>query len=310
MALRLVFFGTPQFAVPSLQALLASHQVVGVVCQPDRPAGRGQHLTPPPVKEVATAAAIPIFQPEKLRQPAVIEQLQQWAPEAIIVVAYGKILPRAILDLPRLGCINVHASLLPKYRGAAPIQWAIYHGEPTTGVTIMHINERMDAGDMLLQRSTAIGSQETYGELQQHLATIGAQALIETIDGLIAGKITPTAQDEAQATYAPLVTKENGRIDWNASAVQIERMIRAFQPWPSAYTGLDGKRLQIHRAEVAAADAAGAAAGTVIAVDEAIAIACGEGVLRAHELQLEGRRRLPAAEIARAGVLRVGSRLG
>lgn len=305
--MRIVFFGTPEFAVPSLRALIAAgHSVVGVLCQPDRPAGRGQHLHAPPVKLVASEVGIPVSQPDKIRREEVYAQLRAWAPDLIVVIAYGKILPTAILDLPPLGCINVHASLLPKYRGAAPIQWAIYHGEAQTGVTVMRINERMDTGDILLQRATAIAAEETYAELQNRLADLGAQALIETVELLINDAVTPEAQVEAQATYAPLVKKEDGRIDWTLDATQLERMVRAFNPWPSAYCFLDDKRLQIHRARAGSGPAA--AAGTVTALGEEIAVATGTGTLLALELQMEGRKRLPAAEIARSGLIKIGTR--
>ena len=235
--LRIVFFGTPEFAVPSLRALLAGRDpVIGVVCQPDKPAGRGQQLTVPPVKRAALRAGLAVFQPEKLRAPETLETLASWAPDLIVVAAYGKILPKHVLELPRLGCINVHASLLPKYRGAAPIQWAILRGEERTGITIMCMNERMDAGDILLQQEIDIGPQETYGELQARLAEVGARALMETIARLHAGTLMPQPQREDEMTLAPMIKKEDGRIDWTQPAVHIARMVRAFNPWPSAFT--------------------------------------------------------------------------
>lgn len=315
MSLRIIFFGTPEFAVPPLRDLLASgDRVVGVVCQPDRPAGRGQKLSAPPVKEAALAAGVPVLQPEKVRTEEFLSQLRAWTPDIIIVVAYGRILPKPILELPRLGCINVHASLLPKYRGAAPIQWAIYRGETHTGVTIMRINERMDAGDMLLQRETGIGESETYGELQTRLSELGAAALLEALPRIADGSIEATVQVEEEATHAPMVKKEDGRIDWQKPAVEIARMVRAFNPWPSAYTFVAGKRLQIHRAHVAESSAVGSAAaaiaGQVHSVGEGIAIGTGNGLLIADELQIEGKRRLPAGEISRSGQLSVGAQLG
>jgi len=306
---RIVFFGTPEFAVPSLRALLASEdQVVGVVCQPDKPAGRGQHVTPPPVKELALEAGVPFLQPAKLRTPNFAEVLRPLAPDLIVVAAYGKILPKSILDLPQYGCVNVHASLLPKYRGAAPIQWAILRGEERSGVTIMQMNERMDAGDILLQQDTPIATHETYGELQARLAERGAAALMEAIGRLHTGTLTRTPQREAEMTLAPLIKKDDGRIDWTHSASSIARMARAFNPWPSAFTQLDGKLLKIHRAHDIATPT-NAAPGTVMATTEAITVATGDGVLGIDELQLEGRKRLTAAEFGR-GSIKAGTVLG
>jgi len=297
--------------VPSLQALLDSPDVVvGVVCQPDRPAGRGQRLQAPPVKVAAIEAGVSVLQPLKIRTPEFLEQLRAWAPDLIVVAAYGRILPRSILDLPPLGCINVHASLLPRYRGAAPVQWAILRGEERAGVTIMRVVEELDAGDMLLQRSTDIGPTETYGELQVRLATLGAAALTEAVQLLHVGALRGEPQASEQVTLAPPLTKEQGRIDWTQSAVAICRQIRAFHPWPSAYTHLDGKLLKIHRAHPIDAEPAAVPAGTVVAATPSIEIAAGDGVVALDELQLEGRKRLVASEFARGGHLRVGVRVG
>jgi len=307
--LRIVFFGTPEFAVPALRALLAgTDPLVGVVCQPDKPAGRGQHVMMPPVKQVAAEAGIPVLQPEKLRTADVLDALRGWAPTLIVVAAYGKILPPAVLELPARGCINVHASLLPKYRGAAPIQWAILRGDEVTGVTIMQMNERMDAGDILLQRATPIGGDETYGELQTRLADLGAHALMEAIAHLHAGTLRPQTQREDEMVLAPMIKKEDGRIDWTQSAVSIARRVHAFNPWPSAFTHLDGKLLKIHRAHVGAAGRP-AGPGCVVAVHGDLAVATGDGALVLDELQLEGRRRLSAAEFARGGGIKVGTTL-
>ncbi len=307
--LRIVFFGTPEFAVPSLRALLAgADSVVGVVCQPDKPAGRGRHLNAPAAKVVAVEAGLEVLQPEKLRPPEFLEALRRWAPDLIVVAAYGRILPKSVLDLPAHGCINVHGSLLPKYRGAAPIQWAILRGEDVTGVTIMQMNERMDAGDILLQRETAIGSDETYGELQVRLAEVGAQALMEAIARLHAGTLRAQAQREEDVTLAPMIAKGDGCIDWTQSAVSIARMVRAFNPWPSAFTYVDGKLLKIHRAHVRGA--ATGSAGSVVHVEGDLAVVTGDGTLVLDELQLEGRKRLSAAEFARGGGIKVGVVLG
>ena len=307
--IRIVFFGTPDFAVPSLRALLAgTDPVVGVVCQPDKPAGRGRHLNAPAVKLVAAEAGVEVLQPEKLRPPEFLEALRRWAPDLIVVAAYGRILPKSVLELPAHGCINVHGSLLPKYRGAAPIQWAILRGEDVTGVTIMQMNERMDAGDILVQRETAIGSDETYGELQVRLAESGAQALTEAIVRLHAGTLRAQAQREEDVTLAPMIAKDNGCIDWTQSAVSIARMVRAFNPWPSAFTYVDGKLLKIHRAHVGSAGRG--TVGSVAHVQGDLVVVTGDGRLVLDELQLEGRKRLSAAELARGGGIKVGTVLG
>lgn len=311
MRYRVVFFGTPEFAVPSLQALLdGPDQVVGVVCQPDKPAGRGQHLHAPPVKQLAVQRGVAVAQPVKVKTDELPAVLRSWAPDLGVVAAYGRILPRAVLELPRLGCINVHASLLPAYRGAAPIQWALLRGETATGVTIMCMNERMDEGDILLQRATPIEPGETYGVLQHRLAALGAAALMDALAALQRGALSATPQDGAAATYAPLICKADGAIDWTRAAAAIACQVRAFNPWPSAFTTHGRRRLKIHRAVALADASSGAAPGTVLAVGDVIRIATGVGVLDIEELQLEGRRALPARELARGGGLAVGDRLG
>ncbi len=308
--MRIVFFGTPEFAVPSLRAMLAGpHTVVGVVCQPDRPAGRGQQVAVPPVKRVAADAEVPVLQPEKVRTAEFLDALRAWAPDLIVVAAYGRILPATILELPPRGCINVHASLLPKYRGAAPIQWAILRGETTTGVTIMQMVEAMDAGAILLQRDVPIGPADTGGELQTRLAQVGAELLLEALERLEAGRLRPTPQDEAAATFAPMIRKEDGRIDWRHPALQISRTVRAFNPWPSAFTTLGGKVLKIHRAR-AVEDRTVAAPGTVLTVSAGLTVATGSGHLIVDELQLEGRKRLAARDFARGGQVTRGLVLG
>jgi methionyl-tRNA formyltransferase len=235
--------------------------------------------------------------------------LQRWAPDLIVVAAYGKILPKTVLEVPLHGCINVHASLLPKYRGAAPIQWSILRGEQQTGVTIMRMNERMDAGDILLQRTLPIGPEETYGELQTRLAELGAAALLEAIAGLHAATLAATPQSDADMTLAPMIKKDDGRIDWTAPAVDIARKVRAFNPWPSAFTSLGGKLLKVHRAR-AEKTVPAAPPGTVITIEHGIAVATGSGTLQLDELQLEGRKRLLAADFVRGGSIGIGTRLG
>jgi len=307
--LRIVFFGTPEFAVPSLRALLDGlDSVVGVVCQPDKPAGRGQRLVAPPVKQLAQEHQVAVLQPAKLRAPEPLAALEKLQPDLIVVAAYGKILPPTMLALPRHGCINVHASLLPKYRGAAPIQWAILRGETVTGITIMQMNEGMDTGDVLLQRRTTIDDQETYGELQSRLAELGATALLEALERLKRGELRPQPQDDRAATMAPMIDKEDGRLDWRRPAVELARVVRAFNPWPSAFTTIDGVLLKIHRAR--AVDSRADSPGTVLRADEAILVGCGEGALQLDELQLAGRRRLPAADFLRGVRLKPGTRLG
>lgn len=311
--LRLVFMGTPEFAVPSLQMLLEGKDlVVGVVTQPDQPSGRGMAFHAPPVKVLAEAHHVPIFQPPKLRVPGVVEHLRAWQPDLIVVAAYGRILPTTILTLPPLGCINVHASLLPKYRGAGPIQWAIANGETETGITIMQISEQMDTGDIFLQKTLLIAANDTGGSLHDKLARLGAEALREALRLLKAGQLTPRPQNEAEVTYAPLIKKEDGRINWNLEAVVIERRVRAFNPWPSAYTTLNGKLLKIFAAQVEPAPrSVQAAPGTIIEVTPvSVSVATGNGVLTLLEVQLEGKKRLSTEEFLRGHHIESGAVLG
>lgn len=277
--------------------------------QPDRPSGRGQRPHVSAVKQVALLRGVPIVQPEKLRDPALAAQLRALALDAIVVAAYGKILPPALLEAARLGAINVHGSLLPKYRGAAPIQRAILAGEETTGITILQMNERMDAGDILLQESLAIRADDTAESLGARLADLGARLLVDALDGLARGALVPRPQVEAQATLAPMVRKEEGEIDWRRPAAQIERAVRAFTPWPSAYTALRGRRLKVHRAAVEESEPA--EPGTVVCAAGAnLVVATGRGALRLLEVQLEGKRRLGAAEFLAGHPLRRGEPLG
>jgi methionyl-tRNA formyltransferase len=308
--MQIVFMGTPEIAAVSLARLLeGSDPVVGVVTQPDRAAGRGQTVMPSPVRKAAERQGIAVLTPEKMRDPAFLSALNQWAPQLIVVVAYGRILPRQILDLPPLGCLNVHYSLLPKYRGAAPVAWAVINGEQKSGVTTMQLVEKMDAGPIFLQREILLASDETAGSLQAKLAPVGATLLMETIAKLKAGSLTPRAQTEAEATYAPLLKKEDGLIDWRLPAVAIERRVRALSPWPSAYTQLDGRLLKIHRATVIQSET-GATPGEVVRVDKAaLWIATGEAILSLDEVQLENKKRLPAADFLRGAKFEKGARL-
>lgn len=252
MSTRLVFMGSPEFALPTLQVLAeAPYLLVGVVTQPDRPAGRGRKLTPPPIKTLALDLGLPVIQPARLKEPAAIAQLQEWAPDLIVVTAYGQILRPAVLDLPQHGCLNVHASLLPRWRGAAPIQAAILHGDPQTGITIMRMDPGLDTGPILNQRTIAIYPDEDAGSLANRLAELGAKLLVETLPGYLAGEIQPQPQDESQVTYAPMLSKEEGRLNFNQPAESLARRVRAFTPWPGAYTLWQGQPLKILRAHTA-----------------------------------------------------------
>ena len=250
--MRVVFMGTPDFAVGTLNALLQSrHQVVAVVTQPDKPKGRGKAMQFTPVKEVAVRAEIPVLQPKRVREPEVVEEIRQFHPDVIVVVAFGQLIPKAILDMPQYGCVNVHASLLPKYRGAAPIQWAVIDGEEKSGVTTMQMDEGLDTGDMLLTEEVVLDPQETGGSLFDKLSEVGAGLLLKTLDELEAGNVHPQKQpSESTTAYAAMLTKKMGEIDWTQSAVQIERLVRGLNPWPSAYTHLGQKTLKIWRAAV------------------------------------------------------------
>jgi methionyl-tRNA formyltransferase len=310
-AWRIVFMGTPVFARPVLEALLAGpNSVVGVVCQPDRPQGRGLGVTPPVVKQIALGHGLPVLQPQKIRGPDFERALRDLAPDLAVVAAFGRILPRAILDLPTHGSINVHASLLPRHRGAAPIEWAILSGDAETGVTIMSMTEELDAGDMLLRRAIPITDEDTAGTLAPALAGLGAELIGEAIVGLAAGSITPIPQPAAGVTYAPRIERSHLVIDWRRPARELARQVRAFAPRPGAFTTLNGRQLKVHRALVDAVSA-GAAPGTVIAAGPAgVLVATGDERLRLLELQLEGRRRLEAATFLAGQPLPAGTCLG
>lgn len=284
--------GTPAFAVPSLERTVeAGHEVVAVFTQPDRPKGRGQKDAMSPVKEAALRLGLAVDQPERVRRPEVVEQLRAMAPEAMVVVGYGQIIPKAILEIPPQGIINLHASLLPKYRGAAPIQWAIARGETSTGVTTMRINEGLDTGDMLLKWETAIGPEENAVELGRRLAVAGADLLVRTLAELSA--IQPKPQDDSQATFAPILKKEDGKIDWQLSAREILNRIRGFEPWPGGYGFLHGQRLQIWSAAVGDQKLP---LGALRAVNRQLYAGCGGGEsIELREVQLEGKKRMPAA---------------
>jgi methionyl-tRNA formyltransferase len=301
--MRIVFAGTPEFAVPPLAALVASrHEVVGVLTQPDRPAGRGRRIEAGAVKEFSLMRGLPVAQPATLRTPEGRAALEAWRPDLMVVVAYGLILPPEALALPRLGCLNIHASLLPRWRGAAPIQRAILAGDAETGVAIMQMDAGLDTGPVLLERRLPIGADDDSAGLHATLAALGAAALLEAIDGLESGALRPRPQAEAGATYAPKIGKAEARIDWSEDAAAIARRIRAFRPWPVAETQYRGEQLRIHRARAlqdGAVPGSAAAPGTVLGMeDDMWVVACGRGRLGILELQRAGRRSMGAREFA------------
>ena len=311
--MRVVFMGTPDFAVGTLQALLASrHEVAAVVTQPDKPKGRGKAMQFTPVKEVAVEANIPVLQPKKVREPEAIEEIRKFQPDVIVVVAFGQIIPKTILDMPKYGCVNVHASLLPKYRGAAPIQWAVIDGEEKSGVTTMQMDEGLDTGDMLLTEEVTLDPEETGGSLFDKLSAVGAQLLLKTLDELEAGSIVPRPQPEESTTaYAAMLNKKMGEIDWNQSAVKIERLVRGLNPWPSAYTHLSGKTLKIWKASVQAQREPHGDAGRIVLMDKKhFGIQTGDGILEIQELQLEGKKRMTADAFLRGYQLEDGTKAG
>mgnify|MGYP004505269629 FL=1 len=306
--MRIVFMGTPDFAVPSLQALIdAGHDVCAVYTQPDKPQGRKQILTAPPVKTLALEHDIPVFQPNTLKNEDEQARLRELAPEVIIVVAYGKLLPKAVLDIPPHGCINVHGSLLPRWRGAAPIQWAVIAGDEMAGVTTMQMAEGLDTGDMLLTYETKVGEKETAGELFDRLAQSGAELLTQTLVKL--DEITPRPQDDAQSCYAHMLDKQMAVIDWSKSAHEIDCLIRGLNPWPIALTTLSGERLKVFAAEKANGRGE---PGTVLEADpkKGLTVACGEGALRLTEIQLVGGKRMKATDFLRGHAIQVGTKLG
>ena len=309
--MKLVFCGTPEFAVPVFEAVLtAGHEVMLVVTQPDRGAGRGMEVQVPAVKRAAEARGIPVVQPEKIRNNlefrALLEGIQ---PEAILVVAYGRIIPPWMLELPRLGNINLHGSLLPKYRGAAPVQWAVANGETVTGVTTMRLDAGLDTGEMLLARKMPIAPEETAVDLFEALAGVGAELMVQTLEGLAAGTLAGEAQDHALATLAPILKREDGLIDFARTAKHCYDRWRGFQPWPGAHTTLRGKKLIVARMHVGGAD--GGEAGVLRVEGTAMTVACGDGsVLVFDEVQMEGKKRMSAAEFLRGFQVKSGERLG
>jgi methionyl-tRNA formyltransferase len=314
---RIVFCGTPSFAVPTLKHLLAQSdiEIAAVITQPDRPRGRGQEVSFSPVKEAALAANLAVHQPEKIRAPEAEALLRKLAPDCIVIIAYGQIIPARLLPIPKLGWINLHASLLAKYRGAAPINWAIVNGESRTGLTTMRIDAGMDTGEMLLQREFEIGARETAPQLAARMAGFGAPLMTETLRGLAAGTITPRAQNHAEASYAPMLKKEDGRIDWKRSAMEIYNRMRGFAPWPGAYTTFRGQSCQVWGEPVSkegnAGLAGGAAPGTLFVEKNELFVLCGDTtVLRVGLVQVEGRKPVKAADFANGARLKSGERFG
>jgi methionyl-tRNA formyltransferase len=317
--MRIVFCGTPQFAVPTLRHLLAQNefQIAAVITQPDRPRGRGQEVSFSPVKETAIAAGIPVHQPEKIRAPEVQELLQGLAPEAIVIIAYGQIIPARLLPIPQLGWINLHASLLPKYRGAAPINWAIVNGETKTGVTSMRIDAGMDTGDMLVQRELDIGASETAPELAARMSELGAPLMVETLCGLATGKILPRPQAHEQASSAPMLKKEDGRVDWSRPAQEIFNRIRGFEPWPGAFTSFRGQTCHIwgepaskslgNLAGENARPSEGVTPGALLLQRKEVLVKCGGTThLRLLSVKVKGRKQVSAAEFVNGAHLRSG----
>lgn len=308
--MKVVFMGTPDFAVGTLEAIIeAGHEVLLVVTQPDKPKGRSGALQFTPVKECAVAHGIEVFQPTKIRLEENVEFLRNYDADIFVVAAFGQILPKSILDMPKHGCINVHASLLPKYRGAAPIQWAVINGDPVTGVTIQQMDIGVDTGDIIVTKELAIAADETGGGLFDKLAVVGAEACLEAMEQIANGTATRTPQNHEEATHVSMISKEFGVIDWNKPAVEIERLIRGLNPWPSAYTKLDGKTFKIWKASVLAENT-DQKPGTVVVVEKnALKVQTGEGVLSLLEVQIEGKKRMDAGSFLRGYAVEVGTEL-
>lgn len=307
--MRIVFLGSGAFAIPGFQALLdAGHEVAALVTQPDRERGRGRRPAPPPLKPVAERSGVSVLQPPRVREPAVQEELRRLAPELQVVVAYGQILPRSVIDIAPRGTLNAHASLLPRLRGAAPIQWAIANGEAETGVTTMLIDEGLDTGPTLLSRATPIGPEETAAELEPRLARLAAEVLLDTVAGLAEGRLSPTPQDHSRATFAPILKREDGRLDWNRPARTLALRVRGFHPWPGTHTSLAGRLLKVRAARVEASGPG--EPGAVMAVDrEGVVVACAEGTrLRLLQVQPESRKPMPASAFAAGARLSPGAR--
>lgn len=309
--MKVVFMGTPDFAAGALEAIIqAGHEVTAVVTQPDKPKGRSGQMQFPPVKECAVKYGIPVFQPVKIKEPEAVEKLRQFEADIFVVAAFGQIVSKEILDMPRLGCVNIHASLLPKYRGAAPIQWAIINGEQETGVTIQQMNEGIDTGDILTKVVVPIAQKETAESLFNKLEEAGARLIVETLTKLEKGEITPVPQDDSQSSYVKMIKKSFGRIDWSMDAVSIERLVRGLNSWPSAYTFYGGKSLKLWNCDVLE-ESGKETPGTIVRVNkDSVDVATGKGVLRILELQLEGKKRMDTKSFLLGNAWKAGMILG
>lgn len=306
--MKVIFMGTPDFAVGTLEAIIeAGHEVLLVVTQPDKPKGRGKTMQFPPVKECAVRHGLEVFQPNKIRESANVEYLRSFHADIIIVVAFGQIIPKSILDMPKYGCINVHASLLPKYRGAAPIQWAVINGDEVTGVTTMKMNEGIDTGDMIAKRQVRLAEDETGGSLFEKLAEVGARLCVETMEMVEQGTAEFTPQNSEEATHTSMIRKELGEIDWKKAAVEIERLIRGLNPWPSAFTHLNGKTFKIWKAQVEEGKSAYKPGQICEVTKNSLKVQTGDGILVLQEVQLEGKKRMEAGAFLRGVALEAGT---
>jgi len=307
--MKIIFMGTPDFAAASLEALIASrHEIQAVVTQPDKPKGRKGELTPSPVKVIAKREGIKVYQPLKVRDEEFVKTLRAYNPDVMVVVAFGQIIPLSILKMPKYGCVNIHGSLLPKYRGAAPIQWAVLDGEKETGITTILMDEGIDTGDILLKKTIKIDADETSGSLFDKLKALGAETILETLDELEKGSITPTKQGESPTAYAKMLTKAMGLIDFTRSAKELDCFVRGMDPWPSAYTLLAGKTLKLWK--VRAVEKSGKAGSVIEIGKESFTIACGEGAIEVLEVQLEGKKRMSAGDFLKGSTLNKGQELG
>ena len=307
--MKIIFMGTPDFAAASLEALIDSrHEIQAVVTQPDKPKGRKGELTPSPVKVVAEGKGIKVYQPLKVRSEEFVETLRAYNPDVIVVVAFGQIIPLSILKMPKFGCVNIHGSLLPKYRGAAPIQWAVLDGEKETGITTILMDEGIDTGDILLKKTIQIDTDETSGSLFDKLMALGAETILETLDELEKGNLTPTKQGESPTAYAKMLTKAMGLIDFTRSAKELDCFVRGMNPWPSAYTLLAGKTLKLWK--VRAVEESGKAGSVIEIGKESFTVACGEGAIEVLEVQLEGKKRMSAGDFLKGSTLNIGQELG
>ena len=307
--MKIIFMGTPDFAAASLEALIDSrHEIQAVVTQPDKPKGRKGELTPSPVKVIAKREGIKVYQPLKVRDEEFVDTLRAYNPDVMVVVAFGQIIPLSILKMPKYGCVNIHGSLLPKYRGAAPIQWAVLDGEKETGITTILMDEGIDTGDILLKKTIKIDTDETSGSLFDKLMALGAETILETLDELEKGSLTPTKQGESPTAYAKMLTKAMGLIDFTRSAKELDCFVRGMDPWPSAYTLLAGKTLKLWK--VRAVEKSGKAGSVIEIGKESFTIACGEGAIEVLEVQLEGKKRMSAGDFLKGSTLNKGQELG